>query len=502
MATGSSVMSEKTRWKLKKIIQEYLLKILRNPNHKDHKRLLTDFPLLVKDPRNFQETRVKLMNSNLTSHHCAATKLLEGLEDMPSQTLSAMRRKLNGVQGDPPQLHPAKSGWTRDRLVKFVRRKCTNMLSKVSEGDELQKPLAKAMAVAVLSLKLTMKNPNISMPDFCRFSPDIEGLQNEILKAIWFLKKMNIRNLEVKDLQSLLDPKAEIPNSHFRPTIRRMLIEYLFECSDMVIIPNPLLETIAIITRSCSPNVAAMHFSKEDIEEEVEIVLSISSQMKQIAWDWLSDRNIDEEFTDAYMEDIIESDDDDQLLEPQIGESICSDEESIGESTPDDYVLPTSTSDGNGSPLSPKANRNIKSNSHEGSEPEQIIFPDSGNPYFGSSSTSCQESSVPHRPQHTSGNQYLAIQEICDDTSLFAHRLIGRVLDEFLHIESVDIEESKSSYLRGGLSSPGDCAVSKGMRTSDVDMSGPVLVKVVEELLPNFTKSGIERVKEFMGIPP
>lgn len=46
-------------------------------------------------------------------------------------------------------------------------------------------------------------------------------------------------------------------------------------------------------------------------------------------------------------------------------------------------------------------------------------------------------------------NQYLAIQEVCDETSMVAYNLIGRMLEKFAQEDEVDLDSSDSSYLRG-----------------------------------------------------
>ncbi|KAF6176786.1 hypothetical protein GIB67_020508 [Kingdonia uniflora] len=462
--TGSSLKFEKTRSRMSYLIEEHLPKILVNPYHKYHKGLLAQLPQILKDPHNFRENRVKLMNSTAMSHFCAATKLLEELDELPSEALGAMHRKLRGIQSDA--LKPKKSAWSRSRLIENVRNICKNMLSKVDEGDELQKPLAKAMAVVALSLRLKQGNSNLLFPKFCDFFTETEALQNDILKAIWSLDEMNIRNL--KELQHLIDPDAKIRNSHFRSTIRRILTEYLFECSEMDVILKPLLEITAIINkRSRSPSSPTFSFSKEDVEEEVENVLNVSSQIRQISWDLLGDHKFDEQFADVYLEN---SDNNDHILDnndSQIRTSCSSSElEGTDESGPGDEVGAKS-------------------------QPDHICDPCQRDQHeFDSSfSLSFHESDITGELQNTNRNQYLAIQELCDETSLVAHQLIGSLLEAFLQIEDISIERSERSYLRGGASTSEASQVSEELQTSSGEVAdGSVLVKVVEELLPSFQK--------------
>ncbi|KAF8393739.1 hypothetical protein HHK36_019937 [Tetracentron sinense] len=492
--SGSSVKFEKTRWKMKKYIKEYLPKILRDQNHKGRQMgLLKQLSQLLKDPHNFRENHVTLVTPISHSHCSAVTELLKGLEDMPFQTLNAMHRRLKGVRGGVPQLQPPRSGWNRNRLIKQVKMTWEKMLSEHDEGGELQVPLAKAMAVAGLSFKVTTGYQNPSLMEFHHFSPEIEALQNEILNAIWLLKE-KVRSSELKDVLLLLDPDANFSNGVVRTSVRKMLIEYLFECSEMDSIPKSLLETLAMINRS-SRSALSTCISKEEAEEELECVLSVSGQIKQIVWDLVPDHEFDQDFTDAYMEDLEESDDDENQLELsniQISKSHSHNSndqvESIGESLQIDSILPTPTSNGNCSSELSLHNTRLNGKSIDGSKTEQFIGLDSGDLHVYGFSSSFQESSILHEKQNMKGNHYLSIQEVCDETSMVAHQLTGRLLEEFAQIEGLDLDRTERSYLRGGNSNPGD--FQDEMQTSSKDdLDGPLLVRIIEELIPSLPKS-------------
>ncbi|KAF2300306.1 hypothetical protein GH714_011591 [Hevea brasiliensis] len=142
------------------------------------------------------------------SHHASAIKILERLEDLSSETLLAMRRKLRGVTASTPCLQQNRHGFSRGQLIYNVRSSIEKMLSEVVGGEELQAPLAKALAVASLSLKLTTGYSNSPVVDFEQFSPEVKTLQNDIAKAIWLLET-KVRIPELKTLQLLLDPHAK-----------------------------------------------------------------------------------------------------------------------------------------------------------------------------------------------------------------------------------------------------------------------------------------------------
>ncbi|XP_059628219.1 uncharacterized protein LOC132271012 [Cornus florida] len=404
-----------------------------------------------------------------------------------------MHRKLRCIQGYMPQLHPPKSGWGRSSLIKAVRKSSMKMLSELGEEDELQEPLAKAMAVAGLSLKLVLGCNSVI--EFQQFSPEIEALQKEIAKAIWILKE-KVRFPELKNLQLLLDPNAELSRRSLRAAVRKLLTEYLLECSDMDHIPECLLETIAVINRS-SRSAPRRFFSKKDIEEEVECVLSVSAQTRQILWDLLPEHEFDQDYIDAYMEDLEESDnsydDNDDQEQADILQNMRlfypNDEiESTGETDPLNSNLHAFLTKGNGSPpvLTPSGRLNNDSmdspsfaSSTSGWESKVFDSPqnmDGSRYHLGSTrSLGLTEHSVDPAKQsksvssnfacgdkHKMGrNQYLSIQEACDETSIVAYHLIGHILNELAQIEGLDLDWDDISYLRGNDSIPKDSSHKK-----------------------------------------
>ncbi|XP_077226845.1 DNA double-strand break repair protein isoform X2 [Tasmannia lanceolata] len=493
IVTGNSIVFEKTRPRMKKVIKEYLQKVLRESNHKDLMELVMRLSRLFKGPTNLRKNDVKLLTHASSSLLSSANKVLEGLDDLCILTLVAMHRKLRGVPF-VPKMHLSRSNLCKDRLVEQVRNTCYSMLPVLTEGDELPEQLAKAMSVAGLSLKQIGGLSDFPIPQFLHFSPEIEALQNDIIKAIHTLPK--VKHFELKDLQSLLDPKAEIPMKKFRRATRRLLVNCLFECSE-IDIPESFLGAIAFINRK-SRRQLRHNFSKNIMEEEVECVLNISSQLRQITWEMLPDHSIvqdfdhsiDQDFADAYMDDLVGDDNgtnDDRDLDDdkncfdfryfnkpacedaqfgqcdglQIYGSHSGDEvESVGDSRP--VVSPQHITTNESSSLQLMAT--CKDFNHNSMDPESKQIARTHlrhNHCFGSSpcaedlTKSCSRTSE-YDGQNNSKNQYLFVQDICDEASLVAHQLIGRLLEGFLHIEGVDLNSSTRSYLRGGASIPED----------------------------------------------
>ncbi|KAK3204345.1 hypothetical protein Dsin_018391 [Dipteronia sinensis] len=588
--TGGSIKFEKTQPQLKKIIRESLLKDTKNQNHHWQKNVFKDLSLILDDQRNFRENCRKFLTPTFQSHGAAASMVLDGLEDLPFQALISIHRKLRGVQGVIPNLQCHRNGKSRAHIINMVRKISKKMLSDLGKADELQEPLAKAMAVACLSLKLKPGCQNSSDLDFYQFSPEIKSLQNEIVKAIWLLKT-KVRFQELKTVQNLLDPNSDVSNGSLRTAIKKMLIEYLFECSDMDTIPKSLLETLAMINTS-SRTAPYKCFPKEEIEEEVECVLSVSAQTKQIVWDLLPDHEFDQDFADAYMEELEESDDGDDCdsdngsdidndveikdsqsrwfsslesddLAEGFGDSVAvnsgplifstSGNGSCSHLTPDRRVTSDSVekleqehharvdSDLHGSISTPQfmeskfhsgtiemninhyqveskdnvclsrtgANsfssfptpkERLNSNSFGKHEAEMNMTRDTRKSWeFFSSNFLVEDTKFIPSKQRTRGNQYVTIQEVCDETSVVAYNLIGHMLEKFAQEEEVDLDGSDSSYLRSNSLIQEYTQVPVEKHTlSQEDVGTSVIVKMVEELLPSLPKSGIEKLKKLM----
>ncbi|XAR73099.1 hypothetical protein NMG60_11006944 [Bertholletia excelsa] len=303
MLTGGSIEFEKTRYKMKKIIREYARKVLGNNKDSNKISITEKLSQLIRDSSNFRSNHPSPLIPASQSYHTAVTKVLDRLEDMPFQTLSAMHRKLRGNHDYIPQLRPTKSGWGRSILINQVRKSCMVLLSELGDKDELPEPLAKAMAVGGLWSKLIQGCPYGT--EFWRFSPKIEALQNEIANAICVLNE-KVTFAELKNLQLLLDPNAELSNRSLRTAVRNLLTDYLFECSDMNVFPEYLLKMLSLINGSARST--PCQFTSEAMEEDVECLLSVSAQMKQVIWDLIPEYDLDQDFADAYIEDLEDSD--------------------------------------------------------------------------------------------------------------------------------------------------------------------------------------------------
>ncbi|XP_073024230.1 uncharacterized protein [Primulina eburnea] len=350
--TGGLVKYEKTNWCMKKIIREFLPEFLADKSDISKTRLKHIFQLL-KDMTIFRGYQAVCPTPS-ESYCAAGMKILDGLEDFPFRALSAMHRKVRGVRGYTPTLQSAKSGWSRDGLINVIRKECMKMLLDLSNGNEPVESLAGALGVAGLTLKLMLNQPAVI--EFRKFSLEIEALQNDIARAIFFINDpKRVSLIEVRRVNVLLSPNVEMSIRSLRRAVRNLLTEYLFECSDMDKVPNCLLETLDIIInnrsrrprlrRSPSSGIHTKELVEEEIQKEVEYVLIVSAQEKEVIWNILPEYAFDRDFSNAYMEDLEKSDilyisdDDEQVREnPQYGghyshDSYCG-SESICETSP------------------------------------------------------------------------------------------------------------------------------------------------------------------------
>lgn len=457
--TGDSAKLEKTRCKLKKIIRDSLPSVLSSRNH-NHCQLETSKQIfgLLTNPQHFRDICEPLSVSTSQSNQAAVMKVLNDLHKFPCQTLIAMRRKLKRVKATIPQLLPRRQGWGRDHLINLVSKISRKMLSQLSGQDELQEPLAKAMAVADLSLQLANGRHNIFLKEFYKFSPEVKSLQNDIIKAIWLVK--NVVGIPLlRSLEGVLEPKAKVSNGCLRTAFVKFLTEFLFECGDLATIPKSLLEILDLINRSSS-NTPHGLLQKENIEEEINSILNVSAQAKQIVLDFLPNHGFDEDFTDAYAEQLVESDDDNDWDYCQQskhrhfidGKNDSMDTnyeaESIGQFIPFDFHPSTSMGDGrdsNSSAISP-----ARESDGNFVETPDFCEGNNGMDLRGiAANFSCEETDAEPIQHNICKNQYLTVQNICDETSLLSYNLVGYMLGEFAYLEGLDLNRSQTVYLSG-----------------------------------------------------
>ncbi|KZV34655.1 hypothetical protein F511_12458 [Dorcoceras hygrometricum] len=144
-----------------------------------------------------------------------------------------MYKKVIGARGYIPTLQSPKSGWSRDGLINVIRKKCTDMLLDLGNGNEPAESLAGALGVAGLTLKLIVNQP-VGI-DFRTF---------------------------------------------------HLLTDYLLECSDMDKVPNFYWELLTLYIDLKSHVSLEIH-TKELMKEEIQ---------KEVVWNILSEHAFDQDF--------------------------------------------------------------------------------------------------------------------------------------------------------------------------------------------------------------
>ncbi|CAL9224070.1 unnamed protein product [Arabidopsis halleri] len=568
--TGGSTVFDKTRWKMKEIIRDSVSRDFgKNKDGIGKEDIINQLHQVLSDPANFREDcRMNLGRTpTLHSHRDAALKVLNELDSLSTQTLRAMKRKLKGSRMIP-QLKTSRFGQSRSDLINQVRQASEKMLSELSAGDKLQEQLAKALSVVDLSLKLSPGYKTTAATDFFRFSPETKNLQNEIVKAVWLLRKVRFR--ELKRLHLCLDPEAEVSNDSLRSAVRKMLIEYLFECSDMDTIPKSLMEALSLVNRR-TRNVEHKVCPREAIDEETECILNVSAQVKQIFCQCIPNYELDQDFGDAYMEELEDSDDNDDdddddddencsLLDNEklvnkesrcqniklevkdnqddAMESSDSDHEESGAEClildPTDSTHTTNQHDFSSSvnrvvvrdlpesitrvhprPLyvTPTSNKStVISNRHDiGTsntrvKVERDIEMEVDNQFSSRSLFSVEnikyDDHGEQKPRRRNKNQYLAVQEISDETSLVAHKLIGRLLEKFADRQGLNLETDERSYIRGESRLQEDVEAVNGEKqaSSQAKSDESIIVSVIKEQMTSLEESVLMRLKELMEV--
>ncbi|KAI3695628.1 hypothetical protein L1987_78627 [Smallanthus sonchifolius] len=460
--TGGSVKFEKTRWKMTQTIKGRLLSSSLKKRRKI--KLSENQSAVLKNLHNYRwSSESRFIPADSDSYRAAVYKILGALEALPTQTLSGMHRKIKGIKGYMPRLiPPKKSGWGRDTLIKHLRKKSLKLLSKLKEGDSLQEPLAKAMDVAGLHLKL-IQGCEFATNFVIQPSPDTNALQNEIAKCIKLLDQ-RVELQVLKDIQQALNAAGEkIADRSLRALVRNLLTEYLCECSDMEVVPECLHQVLAIMRKSCKAPLP--HPEKMKIEEDVESILSVSASMKQLVWDLIppEDEKLDQGFADAYMEDLEDSheeeDDDDD----------------------DDDVNTPSASTGK---------RKVKLSQHMHLMRHHLVSVKNTQQQEGHPVMFDDERSM------CKNNRYLAVQAATDEASVVAYRLIDHILNDYAQIQQAS-DKSSLGVEEGNSKQKKRKAATNEPQEEEDDGSGSLVLKAVEELLPSFAKKceGLKKLK-------
>ncbi|XP_073013923.1 uncharacterized protein [Typha latifolia] len=364
------------------------------------------------------------------------------------------------------------------------------------------------------------------------------------------LRSDEVKPEELNLLHPQLDPNAKVPRKTFRKVLRKYLMEYLFEC-DEINITDEAQSALAFINRRSRRR--PRMFAKETREEEVEAVLNMSCQLKIVIASLFPDHKKEEECAIAYLP-ALGSDSESGINDFEVCEnsyafksSECQHQQVYGscsndlvEATGDSKPASSASTTINGTLPSdlPVASRFIIGQHNDikafDSCPQESkdIYPRDALRRIESrrgmthealndvvtnvtkkprleydvhiKGFNCPDESEDLHPQNdprSNRNSEIVVQEVCDETALFAHRLIGLMLDKFLQVEGREVDALTSFYLRDGSSSAVDLQANEGsLNVSKENIMGQILIHAVDDVAPSLSKS-IERVKKLMELP-
>ncbi|KAI4342801.1 hypothetical protein MLD38_027380 [Melastoma candidum] len=462
---------------------------------------------LLHDPQFVRGNVPRYLDVRPQSTRMAAMKVIDRLEDFPTSVLIAMNRKLRGLGGKVPRLTSKESTPMKGKLIHQMRRICYKMLSELDDRAQLQDHLAKALAVAVLYLRLAPESESPAS-DFHQFTPEIRVLQQQILKAIELLKAKRFPVL--KKLQALLHPGSDVPKMRLRSAIFGCLAEYLFECSDMNTIPDSLIKSLAIINEGNA--IAAFSSSSEgnprfyDEKEEVDSILAISALLKQIVLDLLPEMDYAADFSDAYADETDESDEEDGISHSMDN---CVDvKSSHNEGYYTEYANPLAEGQGTSfviscdpSPSRMDSESGSPHSTHDTAPrcgPSVGIY--TGMDYSGPTAGDFLDGE--RNKDDCDGkkifrNFYLAIQEACDGTSLLVSNIVDFMLKEIAEDRRLDLDEDPFSDNVGKSSGKGKKRSIEEENERDYE-DGTLVFRVIEHQLPNHQDRVKQRLKALM----
>ncbi|KFK40967.1 hypothetical protein AALP_AA2G067600 [Arabis alpina] len=293
--------------------------------------------------------------------------------------------------------------------------------------------------------------------------------------------------MSLEDLSRMITP-AYIPNPateffQFSPETKKLQNEIvkalwlLPKASDMECIPSSLTKALSLVNRS-SRNV---------------------------------EHKLDHDFTDAYMEEPEDRDDDD-YENCVLSEVKDTDEEDSYDSDDEESVAECSVLD----PTTSIVKRDMPESISRRVGPRSLYISDGHDDTATSKMRGTDERDIEmevdnqktddhgeQKQRIRNKNQYLAVQEMADETSLVAHNLIGRLLEKFADRKGLDLEADERSYLGGESRLQEDVQgeVRKGKQASSKEKSdGSITVSVVKELMPSLEKSVLTKLQELMDL--
>lgn len=424
---------EKTRPRMKKLVKNNLPVYLADLHNESNS--YQQLSQILTNPSSYRSDCMSLATPVKPRLLSSLDRALGELDALPLQALVAMRRKLKG-KSCSPRFELEYRAYTRQEIFEKVHRRCNKIISKLEEGCDLPMNLAKAMSVVNLWRKKELRCMDISLSEFFPFSRHVISLQNDVINALWSLEKMRHDTLKLLRPMLCYGSKEKKKHTSFSITVRKYLLECLFEC-DEGNLPEKALQVIAFFDRMSRHQ----HMLTEERKEvEVESVLNLSSNLRaagcyDVSGDPISDQLMKSGSACIRDDELINLDHDD-----------CSED--------NDFVL-TETNYFNFCPQ------------------QSIDEPCSSNSLHNTAVVSSRhsrdtEAAVSMMDSHLNkavasvetASRSKDLHEICDETAVMAHKLIGQIIESSLRADTKEVDESTRSYLGSGSISQGPQGIS------------------------------------------
>ncbi|XP_006660409.1 uncharacterized protein LOC102720903 [Oryza brachyantha] len=453
IATHNKVSFKKSRPVMKKVIEDHLPQYLTNLGNENDMSQLSH---VLTNPFSYRSDSVNITTPLSPKLLSSINQALKGLDNLTAQALIAMRRKLNGISFTPeidfaPHINRKKS------IVTVIRNQYKKMISKIGEGGDLPKNLAKALSVMNLFRKQELKCMDISQVEFYPFSRKVVFLQNDVMNAIWSIQKLKKGDLKL--LGPILHQGSK-DEALSKTTLRRYLMDCLFECDEGAL-PDEALRTIAFCNRMSACQKVELTEQRKDVE--IEGVLNVSSSLRALVYHCTGGQT-----DDQLMNSQSECQSDEQLM--SLGFDDCS--------ANNDFVL----------------TEGYYNFGHQKQRIDEACSSSMANPvdvsgHFPSGAGS--NMNKPTLPEVAGANEVevgrspVSLSEVCDETATLAHKLLGKIL------ENKVLVENKVNGLAGFSL---DGSTSHGLQ-EEKNQKADIVIKAIENVLPNLSKSCMDKVR-------
>jgi len=434
---------------------------------------------ILRNPSNIHLSNVAELTEMPSSWPDAAKYTLNQLEKFPIHTLSVMKKMLNRKS-----VGSKKAGENKISMAKRVKQLGEKFILNAQECDPIPEPLKKALLVASLSARQSFGEDGGLLQRLGPISPDRSALDNDFLKAISHVQKL--QHVELKDVYSCLYSDRCFPSigrRMLRQKIRMLLIDSLLESCDRTI-PEPVMRCMIMINRlgaekeevkrKTNPN---SYKTELRVEVESECVLNVSSHLQQIICDWTEQAGLDQGWTELHLDESEETCEQWFTQNSYNSFALAGDGEAyVGESTSDQE-------------LAKDQDPSLKEQEKEMFEDRELKY-SSEEDLLRKNSCLREEKGIDILQQ---------IQGISDEAGLFAYHLLGCMMDEFLIRQGDVLEAPARAYLRNGLPATVMDTGEREPFNYQEDMDTSMLLNIAEKLLPQMPGSLIENVKLSLG---